>query len=241
MLCGTPAEHRYSAPPSPAAYEAAQRGPIGGSDPHKIMPSTSPFSSGMSLLSMIMPSPPRQSTMPSSPSLVNPSRRTAIAQIRAAYHLHNVDLISDPSIPQADADHSSHPWQARLCRRRRTHLHPALVVAYFRSNPKHLSIAIFMAHLKGLDPTVDHHRDDIDRFLLSLISPSISPAPNCFVSVVGKAWIGRSRPSIACAACHYIASTQQKPDATASAARHCPLPLPLLPATTPSAINGVDR
>ncbi|KAL5977946.1 hypothetical protein ACLOJK_036969 [Asimina triloba] len=58
--------------------------------------------------------------------------------------------INDPSRPQADVDHSNHPRKARLFRR--------------RSQPHHLIIWIFMAHLKSLDPTVDHRRHHPEHF-----------------------------------------------------------------------------
>ncbi|KAL6001173.1 hypothetical protein ACLOJK_006905, partial [Asimina triloba] len=49
--------------------------------------------------------------------------------------------------------------------------------------------------------------------------PPISSAPNYFVVVAGKAWIGRSRPSITRAACRCNASARCEPDATACIAR----------------------
>ncbi|KAL6000101.1 hypothetical protein ACLOJK_034779 [Asimina triloba] len=102
--------------------------------------------------------------------------------IQVVHHDRNIKAIPDPSRPQGDVDHSSHPRQARLLRHRRVCLHPAPVIAYFRSQRHHLSISIFMAHLKDMDLTIDHHSDDEQHFLPELISPSISMKPSASLS-----------------------------------------------------------
>ncbi|KAL5987372.1 hypothetical protein ACLOJK_038537 [Asimina triloba] len=53
-----------------------------------------------------------------------------------------------------------------------------------------------MANFKRFDPIIDYHKSGHEHFFLGHISSSISACTAAFVSVSGKAWIGRSRPSI---------------------------------------------
>ncbi|KAL5978840.1 hypothetical protein ACLOJK_018735 [Asimina triloba] len=69
-------------------------------------------------------------------------------------------------------------WR-RLLRRRRTHFDPIPVVTICRSHPHHHAIQIFMVNLKPHDLIFDYHRNDAERFLLSLIRPSFLPKPIC--------------------------------------------------------------
>ncbi|KAL5978924.1 hypothetical protein ACLOJK_018819 [Asimina triloba] len=71
--------------------------------------------------------------------------------IQAIHHDHSIEPIPDPSRPQVDIDHNSHPRQARLLHRRRFHLHPPPVVAHFKSRLNHLLIYIFMDHSINFD------------------------------------------------------------------------------------------
>ncbi|KAL6003031.1 hypothetical protein ACLOJK_023253 [Asimina triloba] len=61
----------------------------------------------------------------SSSSSTNPPWTDLNEPIQFIHHDRSVEPIQDPSRPQADIDHSSHPRQALLFRRQRTHLDPA--------------------------------------------------------------------------------------------------------------------
>ncbi|KAL6004433.1 hypothetical protein ACLOJK_004986 [Asimina triloba] len=61
--------------------------------------------------------------------------RAIFAPIRAIHHDGNDELIPDPSRPQADVDHRGHTRRDFLARHQQIQLHPAPIVAHFRSKP----------------------------------------------------------------------------------------------------------
>ncbi|KAL6002186.1 hypothetical protein ACLOJK_037634 [Asimina triloba] len=83
--------------------------------------------------------------------------RATIAPIRAIHHDGNDEHIPDLLRPQADIDHSGHTRRVFLARHQQIQLHPAPIVAHFKSEPYHRLIWIFMAHSTDFDPRMDHH------------------------------------------------------------------------------------
>ncbi|KAL5979120.1 hypothetical protein ACLOJK_019017 [Asimina triloba] len=106
-------------------------------------------------------------------------RRAIIAPIQAAHHDGDDEHIPDPSRPQADDHHNGHTRQIFLTSHQQIHLHPAPIVAHFKSEPYHHSIWIFRGHGSRFDPTIGDHKHDAKHFLLSLIQPSFLPKAIC--------------------------------------------------------------
>ncbi|KAL5984323.1 hypothetical protein ACLOJK_018427 [Asimina triloba] len=113
---------------------------------------------------------PTVSTTSSSSLSANSSQRTSIGQIRVVHRIADVELTSDPTMS---------PTAAR--RRRQAYLFPPLIIAHFESRRHHHLIPIFMAHITGLDPTVDHHSSGSEHFLPQPIRSSILAEAICFV------------------------------------------------------------
>ncbi|KAL5989103.1 hypothetical protein ACLOJK_027205 [Asimina triloba] len=92
--------------------------------------------------------------------------RVVVAPIRAIHHDGDDEHIPDPLRLQADVDHSGHTRRVFLARHQQIQLHPAPIVAHFKSQPMHILIHIFMDNFVGFDPKINHHKGHTKRFLL---------------------------------------------------------------------------
>ncbi|KAL6005170.1 hypothetical protein ACLOJK_005732 [Asimina triloba] len=179
-------------------------------------------------------------------------RRAIVAPIRAIHHDGDDARIPDLLRSQADADHSGHTSRVFLARHQQIQLHPAPIVAHFRSNPSHLSIHIFMDHSTDFDPRMDQREGNTDRFLLRLhpaihFSKSLLPfsrhqrgldqwiqAVHCSVHRRPPLPPPSDAPTADVAARARLRLPTSLP-APATASARCPLPAPVAASSPPSA------
>ncbi|KAL5986527.1 hypothetical protein ACLOJK_014860, partial [Asimina triloba] len=99
--------------------------------------------------------------------------------------------------PQADVDHRGHTRQIFLTRHQQIHLHPASIVAHFKSEPYHHSIWIFRGYGTRFDPIIGEHKHDAKHFLLRPhLAVHLPQTHLSSFSVTNKPSIGRSRLTI---------------------------------------------
>ncbi|KAL6000031.1 hypothetical protein ACLOJK_034708 [Asimina triloba] len=136
-------------------------------------PSPPPLPSPSTMPDAVESRRPKPPSKPPSTAGETHHRRAVLAPIRAIHHEEDDAHIPNLLRAQADVDHRGHTRRVFLARHQQIQLNPAPIMAHFRSKPSHPLIHIFMDHFIDFDPKMDQHRNDVRRFLLKPISPSI--------------------------------------------------------------------